>query len=348
MKCISGVLGIAVLASGSGAHAGHLTKDTAPDAISRDILTAPLARIDQGARGGDSASRIHRNFSTIIDQNFAALDSKGMEALVDGLSEAELSDLAQLYVNATSDNGQQPKLLSVMANRLSAGHLVRVSRHFGFAAVYAAVTNVASAKAADFLAHANTADTGPTPGALRFGPNGRFAPAKARALLQAKYRRDTDTPQYLNAVYRENGLGSARPKLQTVQLGKFLNLTPYEVYLDFRTAPVGALGVTGALYETSVILSQTMAGSYATGYAIGTYCVDPLIQTYAPDLWDAIGGTVNQIVEDFTSAYQSSAIALGAAEQHFAPSYSPTSFQISSFATYGGDYGATMDWAQFA
>ena len=37
-------------------------------------------------------------------------------------------------------------------------------------------------------------------------------------------------------------------------LGGWMNFTPMEIYLDFRTAPIGALGVSGALYESSIAL----------------------------------------------------------------------------------------------
>ena len=78
-----------------------------------------------------------------------------MEALVNGLSEAELSDLAQLYVNAISDSGAPHRLLKVMAHRLSPEHLGRISRHFGFARVYEARDSEAPAKRNDFISASN-------------------------------------------------------------------------------------------------------------------------------------------------------------------------------------------------
>jgi hypothetical protein len=49
------------------AQAAPFTGKTAPDAISRDILKAPLIRVHEGApRDGDPTPAIHRNFPRII------------------------------------------------------------------------------------------------------------------------------------------------------------------------------------------------------------------------------------------------------------------------------------------
>ena len=83
---------------------GAYTKDSAPDATSRMILAAPLGRLYGTAQvTGDKNAATHAAFPQIIEQNFARLDALHMAAMVNVLSDQELSDLAQLYANATSD-----------------------------------------------------------------------------------------------------------------------------------------------------------------------------------------------------------------------------------------------------
>ena len=57
---------------------------------------------------GDRLYAIHLNFPRVIEQNVARLDSVGARALIDNLSEKELSDLAQLYVTANADTATTP------------------------------------------------------------------------------------------------------------------------------------------------------------------------------------------------------------------------------------------------
>ena len=152
METLRKIMGaVLLLVSALTVQAATYDKDSAPDPISRDVLTHTLKRVHEGAPVGvDPSPTIHRYFPQIVEQNFARLDNQGMGRLVDELSEAELSDLAQLYVNATMDNGLPPKLLYVIAHRLDTSRLGRVSRHFGFAPVYAAVTAMAPAKSEGF------------------------------------------------------------------------------------------------------------------------------------------------------------------------------------------------------
>lgn len=333
MTAIATVVGAALLVVGLSTHAAPFNAATAPDPISRDVLTHALTRVDEGTpRGVDSSPTIHRNFPQIIEQNFARLDAREMGVLVDALSEAELSDLAQLYVNATTDGGLPPKLYFVMAHRLDASRLGRVSKHFGFAPVYTAVTAMAPSKTQDFLAQTHTAYEGPTPGERRFGPAGRFAPKPSAGFVHARYRVPNE---------------SWRMGLRKVGVGQFLNMTPYEVYLDFRTAPVGALAVTGALWETAVVLSYTMTVAYSTGAAIGTYVVAPLVEAYAPSLYNAIGGTISVLVDQLTQSWTGGTSAAGSAQQSTAPVFQSTSMQITDFGNFGGDYGAAQAWSDY-
>ncbi len=308
---------------------GVFTRDTAPDATSRAILTLPFGRLYGGPKvTGDKNAAIHAAFPQIIEQNFAQLDALHMEALVNTLSDQELSDLAQLYANATSDISAPKRLLNVMSHRLSAQHLGRISRHFGFADVYEAINTQAPAKRNDFIAASHPNYRGPAVGERRFGPDGSFAPQLSGKLKTTAYRPYVDRPQ----------------RMQPVGFGQFLNYTPYEIYLDFRTAPIGALGVTGALWETSVVLSSTLLTAYGTGYAIGQYVVAPLIETYAPSLYNSIGSVVNSVVNTLSSSWGISTTAQGQAQRATAPVFQSTGLQIDSFSCLGGDYGAASSW----
>ena len=123
--------------------------------------------------------------------------------------------------------------------------------------------------------------------------------------------------------------------------GPYLNLTPYEIYLSFRTAPIGSLGVTGALYETTMLMSKELTLAFGVGYTAGTL-IAPLIRDYAPSLWDAIGGTLYNIVESISSA-AGSLMSLGAAQgsavQWFALPDGGHLMQST-----GGDYGVVEAW----
>jgi hypothetical protein len=125
-------------------------------------------------------------------------------------------------------------------------------------------------------------------------------------------------------------------------VGKWLHFTPYEIYLDLRTAPVGALGVTGALYETSLALTPAIVSSFGLGYTAGTIAAD-LIQTYSPALWDAIGGTVAEMVNNIHAA--ASLAAQGQLQEAAGELFGLTPSVTGAMAGYGGDYGVAGAWA---
>lgn len=83
--------------------------------------------------------------------------------------------------------------------------------------------------------------------------------------------------------------------------GPNITMTPYEIYLDFRTAPEGALGVAGSLWESGVYISSEVAPAYGAGYAVGTV-INNLIENYDPSLEDTIGGTVSGMASDIEDA----------------------------------------------
>jgi hypothetical protein len=284
------------------------TAATAPDVYSRTVLQQAIGRIDAGATSpGDRALFVHRNFAQVIEQNFARLDAPAVALLISHLSDLELSHLAQLYTSARVDSGRQDMLLPILAQRLSGAALAKVSRHFGYEATYEAVARMAPQKLSEFDGLAIRTTRAPVPGA---------------ALVQRA------------GVHTDAGTG----------VGKWLDYTPTEIYLDMRTAPVGSLTVQGALFETTAVLAATTWASYNTGYEVGTV-VGQLIQTYDPPLWDAIGGTVAVAVENIQNAgslysqgqYEASAGAL------FGLDYSAT----YNMQHWGGDYTSAYSWECF-
>jgi hypothetical protein len=79
-----------------------------------------------------------------------------------------------------------------------------------------------------------------------------------------------------------------------------INMTLQEIYLEFRTAPVGSLSPSAALTETSIYAGAYLYGAWKVGTAIGTQ-IYGLIQTYDPALDDAIGGTESVIVDELNA-----------------------------------------------
>lgn len=340
---LSALAGFIVLAGNT--HAETLTQETAPDIVGKAVLGQALAKLDQGAPAGvDPSPTIHRNFTQIIDQNFASLNPSEAAKRVDGLSEAELSDLAQLYINAAADNGKPARLFNVLAHRLDPRRLERISRHFGFAATYAAISASSPEKIQAFLTLANPNHLGPTPGEMRFGPYGRYAAGQRAA---SRREPDRGIPALRQASYAASFASAPRFIKTAGGFGQFMNYTPYEIYLSFRTAPVGALAVEGALYETTVVLSSTLASAYGTGYAIGTYIINPLINNYAPSLGNTIGAGVAAVVDTLTNSWSGGTATAGQAQQSAAIFFMVTPAQYTSFSTTSGDFGVTSDFTSY-
>jgi hypothetical protein len=64
-------------------------------------------------------------------------------------------------------------------------------------------------------------------------------------------------------------------------------MTLYEIYLDYRTAPVGSVGPPAAIAETAPYAGGWLAASWGAGYAFGTE-IHNLIEEFDPALDDVI------------------------------------------------------------
>jgi hypothetical protein len=87
----------------------------------------------------------------------------------------------------------------------------------------------------------------------------------------------------------------------TMNSGPTIDYTLREVYLSYRTAPVGSLTVRAALYEATVFAGRHLVVAWGVGTLIGSGLA-PLIQHYAPGLWNNIGASVHWFVSQFQSA----------------------------------------------
>lgn len=332
------VLASAALAAPLASHVAHssprlhpsLTVKTAPDAISRHILGEYLATVDRGAAGiEERPAAFSRNFPQLIEQNFAERDAASTAALIDGMSEADLWDLAQLYVNATTAQGRPEKLMFVLAHRLDGRRLGRVARHFGFERTYHAVHAVAPNKAQGprgFLTFADTREYGPLPGDDRFGINGRYAPAnQGDGQLKMSFR-----PRI--GVWRMR---------KAAKFYQFLDKTIPEIYHAVRTAKYGSLDVEGALLETLEVASGSLGFAAGIGYGFGTYVVLPVIQAYYPNLYtgigDWIGPTADLMIYAFT--FPNNTEAKKTADETGAANFAVGGGMLDIFRETGGDWG---------
>jgi hypothetical protein len=122
----------------------------------------------------------------------------------------------------------------------------------------------------------------------------------------------------------------------------FLDYTIYEIYLSFRTAPVGSLSVRAAFFETAVLAGSRLVPAFSTGYAVGT-ALSSLMQTYAPDLHDIIGHGIYSVVDWLSSAWSTGNVHNIAYSQQ----NSNVPFLIGPFNYHypsNSDYNITSEW----
>jgi hypothetical protein len=127
----------------------------------------------------------------------------------------------------------------------------------------------------------------------------------------------------------------------------WLEYTPYEIYLDLRTAPTGAIGPAAALAETGMYVGQRLFMAYWAGYTAGTLMAD-LIETYCPGVYPTIGEYLYDSVNAITSAI--GWIKTGVAQQNYANWWTRGGTDglwvgtAGTVETTGGDYGPGGDY----
>lgn len=132
-------------------------------------------------------------------------------------------------------------------------------------------------------------------------------------------------------------------KLQTMlspMAAPTTDMTIQEIYLEFRTAPVGSLSATSAISETAIFAATRLSAAGTLGYTIGSG-ISYLITNYAPNLSDAIGGTVSGMVDQTKAA--GSELVQGNYEHSFDALFGLPVYNSGSWAGDFGDF-APMEY----
>lgn len=143
---------------------------------------------------------------------------------------------------------------------------------------------------------------------------------------------------YATVLPRMALVATATGAVHTARLGEFLDYTLFEIYLSFRTAPIGALGVRGALFETVSLLRGPLVSVALAGYVTGTVLAR-LLDRYQPGLYSAIGGTLAGMVDRMQTLTEGTR-ALGLLQLQIEHEFNPPISIQPSFQQSGGDYGA--------
>ncbi len=219
---------------------------------------------------GVTPAAIQKNFSSVIESNLANGPTEQIIAL---LSDKELAAIASKY--QASVGARKTPLLKTFASRLSDVSLLRVASAFDRTAVQEAVNSYSSASVkSSFSSKASfvTPMMLPPPGGDDPGGGGSGGGSGGSG----------------------GSGGGASPAPTT-------DMTLEDIYLEFRTAPVGSLSAPSALSETAIFAASRLVPAAAAGTAIGTG-ISYLIQNYDPSLDDAIGGTIAASLDNFQAA----------------------------------------------
>lgn len=289
---------------------------TAPDGLSREILRNPITRLDQSRQtGADVLSAIRLQTPRVIEQNFARLPNSRIDRLLHSLTEDELRLLAAVYAHSSTAIGHQPRLYDLLAMRAKVESLAHASRYFGYAPLYEAVVRNSPGKAVGFQRAGDPLSLPPNPSA------GIPLPALGGSRTGS-------------AEGRDGRVVTAGPNM--------LDYTLYEIYLSFRTAPVGSLSAPAAAFEAFNYAVPQLGKAFGYGFAIGTG-FSWLLQNYAPEVHFAIGERIHGMVEGLGAAWTSlSTFAIGTAQQTIA-----NAWPLGSFLSYFpglADYGVTNEW----
>lgn len=150
------------------------------------------------------------------------------------------------------------------------------------------------------------------------------------------------TPSGLLKPVRFDRLHSRAPSVIKTN-GPNVNMTLNEIYLNFRTAPVGSLGPAAAAYETTVYASRHLGVAYGAGYTIGTG-ISLLLQNFAPSVHMAIGGIVYGAVESLVNVFTSGNIGdTGKVQEEVSWNFALGNIS-PILASTGGDYAVVAEW----
>lgn len=202
-----------------------------------------------------------------IHQRFAVIQEMNFaqgntKVLLSRLSDKELGDIASLY-NQSAPAGDD-NLMRTFAQKLDGASLVRVAKAFGSVSTTRAVN--------------------------------AYAPAKIKADFERKLAIAISVPKYSRSVPSFTSFGSV-----STMASPNTDMTLGEIYLEYRTAPLGSLSPASALSETAMYAGSRLVVAWGAGYAFGTV-IHNLIETYDPALDDVIGGTIQQAIDNIGDA----------------------------------------------
>jgi len=206
--------------------------------------------------------------SAEIQAKFASIQESNFakgdaKLIISRLSDKELNDIAVLY--NSSPQAANGTLLRTLATRLDGASLTKVAKAFGKLDTQRAVMAYSSANVQqEFIAQVGT-----TIG----------VPSVASTQLSS-----ATIPKGFSPMGAPN-----------------TDMSLPEIYLDFRTAPVGSLGAASALSETLIYAGTRLSPAVAVGTTIGSV-IHELIETYDPDLDDVIGGTIQAAADNMSEA----------------------------------------------
>jgi hypothetical protein len=203
---------------------------------------------------------LHQQFPLVIENNFALMGRAHTAAFLGSETPGFLASLFERYRLANLQQGREELLLPLLAHRLDLRDLAALAPYTGAEPMFAALSQLRPADAAPYLELAGE--------------------------VLARH------PE--SGVHAVGGLAGAHG----MQSGEFLDHTIHEIYLSFRTAPVGALSARAAAYETAHLVGRHLFLAFSVGYGVGSYMA-PVIERHAPGLWHGIGHWVHIIVEAY-------------------------------------------------
>jgi hypothetical protein len=119
-----------------------------------------------------------------------------------------------------------------------------------------------------------------------------------------------------------------------------IDMTLRRIYQGFRLAPIGATSIPAALYQTAAYAGAHLVATATVAYNISSYTLLPLVQNYAPQLYEDIGGTMHQILENLSGLFS---MSMSEAQEAATYDFHVTDYS-TQFAETGGDYGVVEAW----
>lgn len=212
---------------------------------------------------GTTPDEIQQKFAAIQELNFSRGNA---QQVVSRLSDTELHDLAYFYTSSAPAGSST--LLRIFAKRLNGQSLMRIVYAFGSDATQSAVQS--------------------------------YAPEQVQADFAQRLAATPSVPfQAPSVATFTTGSGG---EAMISGPAPTPDMTLYEIYLEFRTAPVGSMGPAAAISEAALYAGSRMYWvPMWAGYAFGT-AIHDLIEEFDPALDDVIGGTIQQAVENIANA----------------------------------------------